>query len=284
MIDFCWRCLLAQVVCFLFAIGQARADAGWSARFPAADGAGDSAAFAVGDGRYVVAVALSGMRAEVGRLRLDGRDLPAEVFVDPISRLVIFRMSGPPVTALRLREASTSLQGREFRAEGGTAKVTGMAKKVGGKILPLSLLRVDYSAAPPRPGTPLRDATGVVVAVAHQATGPQSGYALPAEVVRRALDSVQERGGIERGWLGLKLRPEAALPQVTQVQAGSPAAKAGVVPGDVLLEVGSRRVADYADAVNAFYFLRPGVGTTLRLRRGSRELQVGLTPAAREGG
>jgi S1-C subfamily serine protease len=81
----------------------------------------------------------------------------------------------------------------------------------------------------------------------------------------------------------LILRPDAAVPQVTRVQAGSPAAKAGVVPGDVLLEVGPRRLADYADAVNAFYFLRPGVGTPLRLKRGNQELQLTLTPEARNG-
>jgi len=284
MIDSRWRCLLAQVVCFAFVIEPARGDVVWSAMFPAVDGVADSAAFAVGDGRYLVAVALSGMRAEDGRLRLDGRELPAEVFVDPVSRLVVFRMSGPPGVALPLGGMAAGLRGRELRVENGTAAVAGIVKEVDGKMLPLSLLRVDYSAAAPKPGTPLLDAKGVVLAVAHQATGPRSGYALPAEVVRRALDSVQEGGRIGRGWLGVKLRPDAALPQVTQVQAGSPAAKAGVVPGDVLLEVGSRRVADYADAVNAFYFLRPGVGTTLRLRRGSRELQVGLTPAERDGG
>lgn len=284
MIGSCWRCLLARVLCLAFVLGQARGDGAWSAMFPAAGGAGDSAAFGVGDGRYLVAVALSGMRAEGGRLRLDGRDLPAEVFVDPVSRLVVFRMSGPPAVALPLGEMAASPRGRELRAGVGTATVAGVAKEVDGKILPLSLFRVDYSGAPPKPGTPLLDAQGVVLAVAHEPTGPRSGYALPADVVRRALDSVRDGGRIGRGWLGLKLRPDAVLPRVTQVQAGSPAAKAGVVAGDVLLEVGSRRVADYADAVNAFYFLRPGVATTLRLRRGGRDLQVGITPAAREGG
>jgi S1-C subfamily serine protease len=97
------------------------------------------------------------------------------------------------------------------------------------------------------------------------------------------LECVQGAGRIDRGWIGLKLRPDAAVPQVTQVQEGSPAAKAGVASGDVLLEVGSRRLADYADAVNAFYFLRPGVVTAVRLRRGKQEFQVSLTPVERAG-
>jgi S1-C subfamily serine protease len=55
------------------------------------------------------------------------------------------------------------------------------------------------------------------------------------------------------------------------------------VPGEVLLEVGSRRLVDYADAVNAFYFLRPGVVTAVRLRRGKQEFGVSLTPVERAG-
>lgn len=274
---------MAQVAVFVFAVSGARCEVAWSAVFPAADSDGLSAAFAVGDGRHLVAVALSGAQAEAGRLRSDGRELPAELFVDPVSRLVLFRMSGPPGIALPLAALPAISPGAVLKAGGVTATITGTAKEIDGKILPLALLRVGYSAGAPVPGTPLIDAKGAVVAVSHQATGPRSGYALPAEVVRRALDCVQKTGRIDRGWIGLKLRPDAAVPQVTQVQEGSPAAKAGVVPGDLLLEVGARRLADYADAVNAFYFLRPGVVTPLRLRRGGEEFQVSLTPVVRSG-
>jgi S1-C subfamily serine protease len=278
-----WRCLTAQVAAVVFAIPGAKSEVAWSAKFPAADSDGRSAAFAIGDGRHVVAVALSGAQAEAGRLMSDGRELPAEVFVDEVSRLVIFRMSGPPGTALPLVAAPAIPPGAVLKVGGGTATIAGTAKRIEGKILPLALLRVEYSAGAPMPGTPLLNANGAVAAVAHQATGPRSGYALPAEVVRRALECVQGAGRINRGWIGLKLRPDAAVPQVTQVQEGSPAAKAGVVPGDLLLEVGLRRLVDYADAVNAFYFLRPGVVTAVRLRRGNQEFQVSLTPVERAG-
>jgi len=276
-----WRCCAARFVIFLLASAVGSAEPGWRAVFPGADG--ESAAFAVGDGRHLVAVAFAGAAAEAGRLSLDGRELPAEVFVDPVSRLVVFRLSGPPGKALRLLSAAPGGQGAVVRAAGGSGTIREWVKRVDGKILPLALLRVDYISGAPLPGTPLTDASGAVLAVAHQITGAKTGYAVPVEVVREVLAGVQSGGRISRGWIGLRLNPEAELPQVTLVQAGSPSATAGVRPGDVLLEVGGRRLADYADAVNAFYFLRPGVASLLRIRRDGQDLSLSVTPVVRVG-
>lgn len=281
MTFFSWRCLPALVVAFGLAAG-AKEPSSWSAVFPGADGGSVAAAFAVGDGRYVISVALSGAKANDGHLRLAGRELPAEVFVDPVSRLVVFRMTGPPGQALALMQAAPSAAGVAISSGAGdTGKTTGWIKRVEGKILPLAMLAIDYAGAPPAPGTPLLDASGRVLAVAHQPTGPRSGYALPAEVVKRVLEDVLQSGRVSRGWIGLKLRPEEAMPRVTTVQAGSPSALAGVRAGDVLLEVGSRRVGDYPDAVNAFYFLRPGTPVGIRLKRGGQVIAVSVTPVER---
>jgi S1-C subfamily serine protease len=276
-----WRCFTARFAIFFIAAAVAAAEPAWRAIFPGAEG--ESAAFAVGDGRHLVAVAFVGATAEAGRLSLDGRELPAEVFVDPVSRLVVFRLSGPPGRALRLLSAAPGGEGTAVRVAGGTGKIRERVKRVDGKILPLALLRVDYAAGAPLPGTPLTDASGAVLAVAHQVTGAKTGYAVPVEVVREVLAGVQSGGRVSKGWIGLRLRPEASSPQVTLVQAGSPAAIAGVKPGDVLLEVAGRRLADYADAVNAFYFLRPGVAATFRIRRGSQDLSLSVTPVVRVG-
>jgi S1-C subfamily serine protease len=99
--------------------------------------------------------------------------------------------------------------------------------------------------------------------------------------VKRVLEDIQRGGRMARGWIGLHLQPEAAVPRITQVQAGSPSALAGVKAGDVLLEIGSRRLSDYADAVNAFYFLRPGVATSVRVKRGDQEMVLPVRPVER---
>lgn len=237
----------------------------------------------VGDGRFFAAVALSEMQAEAGCLRASGRELPAEVFVDPVSRLVIFHLSGPAERALPLAPSASKVIGTDLQVKGGgAAKATGWVKQLNGKMLPLSLLKVEYASGVPRTGTPLTDSTGAIVAIAHQTTGARTGYALPVDVVKRVLEDVQGAGKVARGWIGLKLLPQSAVPQVTNVQDGSPSALAGVKSGDVLLEVGSRRLVDYADAVNAFYYLRPGVATPVRVKRGGQEILVNVTPVEKK--
>ncbi len=277
-----WRCLAALVAVVSWTASAAESDASWTATFPGGDGPGDSVAFAVADGRHLVAVAVSGMEAGKGRLKLGGRDIPAEVFVDPVSRLVVFRMAGPPAKVLPLTAASSA--GAAIRFGGaGSGRMTGVVKQIDGKILPLCLLKVSYEGQAPLPGTPLMNPAGAVVGVAHQTTGAKEGYALPVEVVKRVVEDVQGGGRVSRGWIGLKLQPAATSAQVTGIQAGSPSAQSGVRSGDILMQVGTRRVEDYADAVNAFYFLRPGAATPLRVKRGNQELTLSVTPVERAG-
>lgn len=280
-----WRCFPALVAACFWIEESAGQEAVWTALFQGGSGeVEESAAFAVGDGRHLVAVAISGTDAGKGRLMLGGRALPAEVFVDPVSRLVVFRMSGPPGKALPLHAAAPSGKGTALFCGGAVSKgkIAGVIKRIDGKILPLCLLDVEYDGPVPSPGTPLLNAGGAVIAVAHQKTGEKAGYALPVEVVKRVLEGVQSGGRVTRGWIGLKLQPATASPQVTSVQEGSPSAKSGVLSGDVLLQVGGRPVIEYADAVNAFYFLQPGVATPVRIKRGNQEITLTVTPVARE--
>jgi hypothetical protein len=281
---FPWRCLAALVATLWLITPAAGQDASWSATFTDRARQVDSAVFAVGDGRHLVAVASSGMDAASGRLKLAGRVLPAEVFVDPVSRLVVFRIAGAPAQALPLLTAAPVAKGMNFRhGAAGRGSITGWCKRVGDKILPLFLLTVDYAGEPPPPGTALVNETGAVMAVAHETTGPKTGYALPVEVVRRVVEGVQESGRVAKGWIGVRLQPAAAAPRVTAVDAGSPSSRAGMKAGDLLLQVDSRRLEEYADAVNAFYFLRPGAPTLLRIQRGDEELTFSVTPAERAG-
>jgi serine protease Do len=283
MSSFPWRCLLALVATWFFSALAAFSQSSWDAVFPGPGGESGSTAFPVGDGRYFAAVALSEMQADAGRLRSSGRELPAEVFVDPVSKLVVFHVSGPAERALPLAASGLKIVGTELQVKGsGTGKATGWVKQLNGKMLPLSLLKIEYSTGVPKTGTPLMDSSGAVVAIAHQTTSAKTGYALPVDVVKRVLEDVQGAGRVSRGWIGLKLLPGSAVPQVTNVQEGSPCAVAGVRSGDVLLEVGSRRLADYADAVNAFYYLRPGITTPVRLKRGAQEISITVTPVEKK--
>ena len=157
-------------------------------------------------------------------------------------------------------------------------------KQVGGKILPLALLRVNFSHSVPPPGTPLLDDAGRVVAIVFQSSGGGNiGYALPAEAVQRVKQDITKGGQLSRGWLGLALRADSSIPRISRVLPDSPAAAAGIQPNDVLLSIGTRQITEYADAANAFFYLVPGQPVRVKLLRGAEPLEFTLTPTKSDG-
>jgi S1-C subfamily serine protease len=159
-------------------------------------------------------------------------------------------------------------------------RATGWVKQIGGKVLPLALLQIDFEGPVPPPGTPLLDPQNRVAAVVFQkAFSEHTGYAIPAEAVHRVRRDVCEGGILVRAWLGLTLNASNPTPRVVRVLPDSPAATAGIQPGDLLLQVGSRATADYADVANAFFYLVPGEPTRLSLMRGPQRIDLILTPS-----
>ena len=98
-------------------------------------------------------------------------------------------------------------------------------------------------------GGPVLGADGAIFGVAARGAGRQS-LVIPAATIDRVLPLLLKSGTVERGWLGVSLHP-VALPEalrheqsqrvglmVMDVAPGGPAAKAGVLAGDILLAVG----------------------------------------------
>jgi membrane-associated protease RseP (regulator of RpoE activity) len=241
-------------------------------------GGNDSTAFVVSRGKHVVTVGVAGRNLGAAKLAGVG-EAPARKVVDPISRLVVFEMPAALKGGLRL--ASHAPVGGLLRTPGGNlgGRIEARVERVAGKFLPFTLLRLGYDGPPPKPGTPLLDAKGSVAAIAYEAVGAKGGYALPVEVLHRVLDAVHQGKDVQRAWLGLKLNPAAGQPKVTRTVNGSPANRAGLQVGDLLVEVGGRKVADYGDAVNAFFLLRPGKQTSVKVNRGGAEKVLKLVPA-----
>lgn len=259
----------------------------WQVNFPAvANGvASGSAVVPMEDGTTMVAVVAVGADPSSPRVQLGNRSVAAKVIGhDPVSRLEFFKVAGSDRSKslewnLSVgKNANAALQTLEA---GGsfTCRTTGWVKQVGPKVLPFALLRVNFSRAVPPPGTPLVDPDGRVVAVVFQGSGNgNTGYSIPAEAVHRVRKDIGQGGKLIRGWLGLALRAESQLPQISRVVPDSPASLAGVRVNDVILSIGSRDITDYADAANAFFYLIPGQPVRVRLLRNAEPLEFTMTP------
>lgn len=260
----------------------------WQVAYPPAKNgrAAESTAVVLNRGSLMVAVVTPGADPSRPSLRMGKRQVAVHALGhDPVSSLAFLKVEGgTPPPSMEWRTDAGGVVGTHLQAmtAGGPVKcrATGWTQQVGTKILPLALLQVAFDQTVPLPGTPLLDPQGRVAAILFQASGKGNiGYAIPAEAVHRVRHDLANGGHLIRGYLGLSLRPEIKSPEIVNVLPNSPAAAAGIQAGDVLLNVGSRRIHNYADAANAFFYLIPGRSVRVKLRRGTNQLEFTLTPA-----
>lgn len=209
---------------------------------------------ALPDGRSVPAT-LAGRDAstDVAVLKLQGVDLPTADIGDSAALKVGY---------LVLAVARPDERGRGLSASLGMISAVGGAWRTwsGGQID--QFVRLDLTLYPGFSGGPLVDAQGRVVGI--NTSGPRSiVLAIPTSTVNRVVDQLLAKGRIARGYLGLGMQP-IRLPEtlkrslnlaahngiiVVAVEPNSPAEKAGVLIGDVLLALDGRSVSDTADVL-----------------------------------
>ena len=157
-----------------------------------------------------------------------------------------------------------------------------------------NFIQTDAAINPGNSGGALVDAGGKLVgintAIYSQTGGSMGiGYAIPVSIARQVMEQIVQKGSVTRGWIGVGVQditPELAqsfsLPAsrgvlITQVERGSPADKAGIKPGDVLLTVNSRPVADTTTMLNLIAALPPGQQAAIRLTRNQVEADLTVT-------
>ncbi len=144
-------------------------------------------------------------------------------------------------------------------------------------------LRLDVGMYPGSSGAVVTDTAGGVAGIATAALSRVAGLVIPASTLDRVVGELLDRGRVSRGYLGVALQP-VSLPEhqaaqgarrgliVLMVEPGGPAAKAGILIGDILVALDGTAAADTDDVQNAIE--ARGVGSSLRLsilRGGSRQ-------------
>jgi serine protease DegQ len=152
-------------------------------------------------------------------------------------------------------------------------------------------IQTDAAINPGNSGGALVDVNGNLIginnAIYTRSGGSQGiGFAIPSSLAKQVMEQIIETGTVARGWVGIGVQdmtPELAeslkLPKVngaliTEVVNGSPADKAGLKPGDVLIGVEGKPVTDYASTLNLISALKPGATATLKVMRDKSELEL----------
>jgi serine protease Do len=147
-----------------------------------------------------------------------------------------------------------------------------------------NFIQTDASINPGNSGGPLINMKGEVVGIntAIIASGQGIGFAIPINMAKEIAPQLQEKGHVTRGWLGVSIQevtPELAKSfdlkekkgaLVSQVVSGSPAEKAGIEQGDIILEFDGKEVSDAKDLPRIVASTPVGKTVTLKVSRNGK--------------
>jgi S1-C subfamily serine protease len=149
-------------------------------------------------------------------------------------------------------------------------------------------LRLDLTLYPASSGGAVVDTAGRVLGIATGALSRIAGLALPVSTVNRVVDEILRTGHVARGYLGLGLHP-VALPDgstgliVLSAEADGPAARSGVLIGDILVALAGKSVSDTDDIQSALVGDSVGKPIAARIVRGGQFIEVSITVGERPG-
>jgi len=233
----------------------------------------------------------------------DGRAAPATlVGRDPGTDLAVLRIDESDPTTAEIGDSAELKVGHLVlavgygpRASWGVVSAVGGAWRTGRGGEVDRLLRVDLVLYPGFSGGPLVDASGKVAGLVTSGLSRQLELAVPTATVTRVVDELLATGRVSRGYLGVGLQP-VALPEalgrlapgadargliVVGVVADGPAARAGLMLGDVLVALEGTPLHDLGDVQAAIAGRRAGTAVTVSLFRAGTPLDVAVTLAER---
>ena len=145
-----------------------------------------------------------------------------------------------------------------------------------------NLIQTDASINPGNSGGPLVNLDGEVIGinVAIRAGAQRIGFAIPIDDARRIIAKLLCIEQIDGTWHGVVAEDvktaETQSLRVRRIQPDSPAGKAGLVPGDVILKAGTLDIADGVDWERALLGRRAGETVPVLVERGGKPMKLDL--------
>src|SRR5919199_1676054 len=230
----------------------------------------------------------------------DGTTVPAEVLGDdPSSDLAVVRFEPEGEFAVApLGESQNLVVGQLVIAIGsplgfqrtvtaGVVSALGRSLRGEGGRMIENVIQTDAAINPGNSGGPLADASGKVVGINTAIIGGAQGigFAVPVSAAfRRVVFTLVTEGRVRRAYLGVVVESRQARGEfeggagVRNVAPNSPAERAGVKPGDVIVGMKGEPVHSNDDLLNMLDASAIGQDTTLRVLRGNRELSLTVRP------
>jgi Do/DeqQ family serine protease len=159
-------------------------------------------------------------------------------------------------------------------------------------------IQTDAPINPGNSGGPLvnikGDVIGINTAIATQSGGYMGvGFAIPSNSARMVMDQLLKHGKVERGLLGVNIqdvtqalaksfgRPDTNGALVSQVVRGGPAEKAGIKPGDIILDFNGTPVGGASQLKNIVGQTKPGSPAKVTVWRDKKTVTLSVTLAER---
>jgi Do/DeqQ family serine protease len=238
----------------------------------------------------------------------DSRRTSAKVIgTDPETDLAILKISLERLPVITLGNSDALQVGDQVLAIGnpfgvGQTVTSGIVSALGRNQLGINtfenFIQTDAAINPGNSGGALVDVNGhlmgINTAIYSRSGGSMGiGFAIPVSTAKLVLEGIVKEGVVRRGWIGVEpadLSPELMQTfnvkakrgvLITGVLQNGPAAQAGIRPGDVIVEVGDKQIANVSELLSNVAALKPGTPTKFRVLRHDDALELTVTPGLR---
>jgi serine protease Do len=154
-----------------------------------------------------------------------------------------------------------------------------------------NFLQTDASINPGNSGGPLLNLKGEVIGIntAILASGQGIGFATPSNIAKFVIPQLEKRGKVIRGMIGVQVQnvtpelaktfgmSEARGALVAEVNHGSPAQKAGIHRGDIIIEFNGHPIHEMNELPRLVADTAPGSKATVKILRHGKEMTLHLT-------
>ena len=237
----------------------------------------------------------------------DGSEYEATVVgTDPLTDIALLDIEGSDLPTVTFGSSDTMRVGDEVIAMGnpfglGGTVTTGIvsAKDRNINAGPFDeFIQTDAAINKGNSGGPLFNDKGEVIGVNTAIFSPDGasagiGFAVPSDLVAKVVADLQDDGQIDRGWLGVQIKPvsdevasilglqEGQGTQIEKVVDGAPAQKAGLQPGDIILNFDGTQIDEARDLTRAVAGTAPDTVSKVQVLRKGERMTLDVTLANR---